>query len=304
MIDYGSSGDVQQVYDIWKKVFAFDDGGFTDYFFKHGFDIKTTLCLKEDNIIKSIGSYSSHNYMLNNRIVKASLIYGVATLEEYRHQGYMKQIMKAMLEVLGHRELVTFIQAYSPNLYTPYGFETIYYRKSYELLKSNTTSYSTNGCTKSFSGEELLRVYAKFASKFNGYMIRDEAYFNNYRQEVEAQNGYIIGVRDKNHQLKGYACIYDKKDHIEIEELVYLDIQSVLKIVSLALKLKDKVIMHSSSNEHLEKLFKSSKVETYDYTMAKINNYSLFNRLYECNVNSISEAFKLVNKPLMMIENH
>lgn len=304
MIDYANKEDLKEIYGIWKSIFAFDDRGYTDFFFKHDFDLENTLVLKDEKQIKAIATFSQHQYMLHHRLLKASMIYGVATLEPYRNQGCMNQLMTAIDAILSRQELMTFIQAYNPDLYKRYGYEVIYYRKRFELTQKNVPSYSTKGCTKEFSAIDLLKVYGRFASRFNGFMVRDEAYFANYMEEVKAQNGYIVAVKDRKNITNGYACIYDRGDHIEIDELVYLDIKSLLKLVNLALKLKGNLILHVSSGEQLERIFENAKKECYGYTLVKIHNYELFNRLYESNVRSIKEAFNLIDKPLMMIESH
>lgn len=302
MIDYAKKEDLKELYAIWKQVFAFDDGGYTDYLFKHDFKAEETLCIRNETEIMAIASFKHHAYMLHNRLIQGSMIYGVATLENYRHQGHMKKLMSLMHQVLGHRSLVTFIQAYTPALYEPFGFEVLYYRQKYELTSEQVQNVPTSGCTKDFTSLELVKMYGRFASRFTGYMVRDEVYYDNYIEEVKAQNGYIVAVKDAKGNLKGYATMYDRKTTVEIEEIVYFDISTLLKLVSLALRLKGKVTLHTTSSEHLSKIFKDVKCIPYAYTMAKINNYTLFNRLYECEVKTTKEAFDLSKKPLFMIE--
>ncbi|MFI3284823.1 MAG: GNAT family N-acetyltransferase, partial [Erysipelotrichaceae bacterium] len=192
MLRYAKEEERNKIYEIWKDIFSFDDQGYTDYFFQHQFNPNDTVIKEVEDKIVSIGSRTSHTYRLKNRLIKASMIYGIATLEQERGKGYMHEILTTMLDHLSHQELITFIQAYDPKKYEKYGFVMAYYKKEFTLTSSNVEKVSTNGCTKEIHPVDLLRAYGRFCSLFDGYQVRDEAYFENYINEVRAQNGDIV----------------------------------------------------------------------------------------------------------------
>ena len=99
------------VYGIWKQVFAGDDGGYTDYFFRTLYKPENTLVLKESGNIVSTLMRIPHSIMLAGHILETSMILGVATIPSYRKRGCMHELMNDVLDEVEHRELVTLIQA-------------------------------------------------------------------------------------------------------------------------------------------------------------------------------------------------
>lgn len=295
------SEDAKEIYQIWKDVFSFDDFGFTDYYFKHHFNPFTTYIIKEDQKVVSIGSFHKHVYKLNHRFIQASMIVGLATLEEYRHKGYMRAILETMLDHLASQELITFIQAYNPELYKPFGFEMVYYRKRYILTQQHIKSIDLKGVTTAIHYEDMLKVYAKFAKRFHGFMIRDYSYFKQLELQCKATNSQIVCVYEKG-LMKGYGILQQFEQHVLIEELIYLDLKTLYKILSLALKVKPKVELVVSKHEQLDRVF-NMEGELFGYTMARIHDYELFNQLFNSQVSSVQEAFALVDKPLFLREN-
>ncbi|MFI3284554.1 MAG: GNAT family N-acetyltransferase, partial [Erysipelotrichaceae bacterium] len=114
-------------------------------------------------------------------------------------------------------------------------------------------------------------------------------------------NGDIVACIDRK-QFQGYACLYDRGDCIVIDEIIYYDVKTLLKLINLALKIKPKVILHVSFAEPLERIFKQAPCKEYGYTMMRINNLDLFNRLYETNIHSTLEAIEGIKKPLFLKE--
>ena len=53
---------------------------------------------------------------------------------------------------------------------------------------------------------------------------------------------------------------------------------ALFKLLNLALQLKPEIILHTTQDEHLEKIIKDVTWQDYGFTMARINDYDLFNR--------------------------
>ena len=57
-----------------------------------------------------------------------------------------------------------------------------------------------------------------------------------------------------------------------------------------------------SQSEKLERLFPLTIPKKSAMTMARINNYELFNKLYNCKAHSPKEAFAMLKKPVFLNE--
>lgn len=301
MIERVLEEDKNEIRDIWDDIFGFDDGGYNNYYFDNVYDKGKHYCIRKDNKIANTLSVFYSPYMLNNRMIEVSMIVGVATLKEYRHQGLMKEMMKEVLDFLSYQNLVTMIQAYNPSLYIPYGFDILYHRKSYFITKDNYQITETRGISDTVNTEDMLKAYALFVKHFNGYKVRSVNDFELMIKKCEALGQKIMMVYDKG-RIKGYFIYELKEDKMIIDEAVYHDIKTLTKIISWALKHSDELELILSDNEDIEKVYGPLKSEIHDYTMVRINDYELLNKLYGTDVTNTKDGFELINKPLYMHE--
>jgi hypothetical protein len=303
MIQKSTLEDREKVYRLWKNVFSFDDGGSIDHYFEHIFKEENCYVIKNKEGIISTLCYNKHSLFLHGKRIKASLICGVATNYNYRHQGYMDRLMREVIEELEHQELITLIQAYSPNLYLKYGFEMVYYRKKYHLFPHQVAKCSLKGIEMDFSDEELVGLYNKFMSLFDGYYIREADYYENLRHELYAESGRMITYRNEDGVLEGYMVYYIDEEEIRIEEIQYLNSYAFIKLLNYCFDLKEEITVYVSQNELVELMVENYTPEQVGYMMARINDYELFRQLYGENVENVKEAFDISGKPLFIREN-
>ena len=302
MIKKATLEDKEKVYHLWKSVFAFDDGGSIDYYFNHIYQDNNCFVIKNKEGIISTLCYNKHSLFLNGKRLKASFICGVATSYSYRHQGYMHRLMQEVLDELAQQELITFIQAYSPGLYKKYGFEMIYTRKKYHLQPSQVIRCSLSGIEHTFTDEELVTLYNKFTSLFDGYYIRDIDYYRNFRNELNAESGRMITYRNEEGILEGYMVYYTANNEVRIEEIQYLNSLAFIKLLNYAFEINTDVTLFVSEREAIEMIVSDVYPERVGLMMARVNDYELFNKLYSVNVSSVQEAFDISNKPLFIRE--
>lgn len=301
MITKASGLDKQEVYQMWKTIFADDDNGYTDFYFK-------TYYRNEDTFVKKIGeevvgccSKHPHTIMLHDRLLRCSMIVGMAVKPTYRKRGIMHEMMKSIMDEIDHQELITMIQAYQPSLYEPFGFEKVYSRRYWTIHRQEVKKVKPEISTLMFP-KDCLKLYAEFVSRFNGFVVRDIAYFDSMLKEIEAENGKMIAYYN-DRKIEGYATLYLENGKVVLRECLYLTSTALLHMVNYALGLRPEILLHASSAENLSKLFPYSSYEEVGYTMVRLNNKELFNRLYNCNVNNAKEAMNLIDKPLYMHEN-
>lgn len=293
---------VKGIKDIWRICFTQEDMRYTDFFFQKMFKPNECWVYEIDDKPVSCLHKIPHDVMLNGRVLRASMILGVATLPKFQNRGYMHKLMDVCLDSCEHTELVTFIQAYNPALYEQFGFKMIYYRQVYKFTKENFDKYSVSGCLFNPSVNEMFKVYCSFVKRFNGFYVRNFDDFRRYIQEIKAQGGRICAYYDENHNIQGYVTLINEGIKVNVEECIYMNSKALLKLLTIALQQRDIVRLHVSDAENLNAIFKGVKPYRYGFTMARINDYELFNRLYRSSVTSVEEAFALSAKPLYLNE--
>lgn len=302
MIAIANIEQKDEIKALWKLGFPQEDVRYTEYYFKYLFKPENCYVNVVDGVIVSSLIRAPHTLMLHGQVLRTSMILGVVTHPKYRHQGYMKQLMNAVLDACEHTELVTLIQAYEPKLYTPFGFRMIYDRQVYTLKKADVKRTSVFGCSYTPSPLDLLKVYSAFIRRFDGFYPRDLDYFVKYKREIQAEGGKIVACYNEKDQIVGYATLLPDGQAYKVEELVYLDALTLLKLLNSALQEKDILHVHVSKSENLSKIFPKIQGEVYGSTMAKLNDAHLFSKLYEHKVTNVQEAFALGDKPLNLNE--
>ncbi len=303
MITKATAKDKEQIHALWKEAFSFDDGGYTKFFFDRYYKNEHAFVLKEDKQVLASMIKAPHWMMLHGKMIQASMISGAVTHPEHRSKGYFHQLMAAVLDECEHQELVTVIQAYDPELYKEFGFEEVYPRKQLLIKRQDVPQMSDSGMTYRLDYKNLVKVYSQFTAKFDGFMVRDEAYFRDLSFEVEAQGGKIVTCYDTQGEISGYAVLYLIDGILTIQEIVYLDSRALMKILNHCLQLRFECVVEVSEAELLEKLFPKAEVKHKSNLMVRINNKALFQRLYGCKVSGVHKAME-AEKPLWYNETH
>ncbi len=288
--------------EMWAVCFPQESVLYNDFFFRNYYSPKRTLIFSEDNRVKASLQRYPHEMMMNGRILQTSMIVGVATFPEHQGQGCMNKLMEKALDQIEHQELITWIQAYNPDLYKKFGFEMVIYHNELTITADQVKKISNKGCSYDVDSEAMMKLYASFVRHFNGFYIRDKAYFDTLKKSVEAQHGKVIAYYNDQGELEAYGILLPKKKEVVLEECIYLNTVALMKLVNLALQHRPTVRLHTSDTEGLSVLFPTAQTRKYGAAMARVNDIELFNRLYGTSISTVKEAFASSGKPLYLNE--
>lgn len=297
MIVRATASDKASLYKFWKEYFAFDDGGSIDFYFKTIFNPDDCFLIKDQNEIISALMAHKHTISLHNELIETSLISGVFTNEKYRGQGYMRRLLTTVLNELENQELITLIQAYDLELYQPYGFKPIYFKKACTLYKDENRLSEAKHISQHYQASELALVYKLFMERFTGYYVRNERDFKLYLEELAAENAQIIVYKEAE-TILGYAIYYEYFSYVNISEVVYLSKPALSNLVSYLFSKNNKLVVNVSQAENLERLFQANQIESSCFMLAKLNDSKMFNQLYQSSINDVLEAFLVSGLPL------
>lgn len=300
MLRYAQDGDYTEIKKIYNNYY--NDISYNDYYFNNLYNKEDVIVCNNEKEIMSIATRSKHIYMINNKPLKGSFIHGINTIKEYRNNGFNKRIINTIIDHAKHQELITFIKQDQYNINTKYGFEPIYNRVRYTINKHNNTMYDTSLCKTDNTSKELLNLYIEVMKRFNGYMIRDLKYYDNYLNIIKIKKGNIISIYQDN-KIVGYMSLIKNGQEIIIEECLYLNSNALLSLISFAFKLGQTIQLNLTPYEKVDNLFEYTNKEIYSDTLMRINDIKLFNKLYQIEANNAKEAMKILNKPLFIREN-
>lgn len=302
MIKRAEAENIDEIKELWAICFPDVDARYRDFFFKN-------ILKPEDCYIKTLEGKivatlvrNKHAYMFNSRVLQASMIMGICVHPDYRHRGYMHEMMDLILDACEHSELLTLIQSEHPEGYEPFGFRTIYDRMQFQIERKDVKRITNFGCAYDPSPIDLLKVYSAFIKRFNGFYTRDLEDFVNYKKEIKAVGGKFVAYYNGKDQIQGYAAMIPEGNQLRVEEIVYLDSMSLIKLCNAALQEKKIVNLYVSKAEDLSLIFPDALKKEYPSTMVRLNDAKLFSKVFRKKVNTVEEAFALSHKPLNLNE--
>lgn len=295
--------DERLIYTWWKEIFAFDDGGYTDYYFQNLYPQAKTFVLADEND-ELISCLNVHPKVLliNGQRFRASMIVGIFTVPKHQHQGHMHTLLNGVLKILSATELFTLIQAYEDGVYAPFGFEDAYFRRQFILDQKVLPVMSASGVSTVEDPAAMKRLYDNFITHFNGSALRTLTQFKDLIEEVKAQKGRIL-MFTQDQTLKAYALVYPHASHIDIDEIVYTDTRSLMTLLSALGNSNPRLLLRVSQAEDLNRLLPNSPMELKPYTALRINDIALFNNHFKLNVKNTKEALHAFKAPFWIREN-
>lgn len=302
MIREARKDDKSEVYDVWKHAYPNHSRAYLNFYFKHIFDQGICIVKERDRRIVSSLQINEHVLKFHNQHLLVGYIAGVGTLPDYRRKGCMREIMESALDEEAHNHLITLIEAFNPRVYEPFGFETIYYHKFYSIRHEFLEKACTNHLVYSADPKELLLIYQNFVEFFDGSYVRDEQYYILLIKALITDQKKLIVYRDEYKHVKGYLVCQKMKNDVVVREAIYLESAVLIEMLKGALGQHEEILVEVSQSEKLEKIFPLTIPKKQPFIMARINNYDLFNKLFNSNVETVSQAYALNKKPLWLHE--
>ena len=300
MVVQPKKSDKQQLYNLWKTIFAYADGGSINYFFNEQYSAEDFYLIKdakEDLIVAGLLRDQKKLY-LNGHLFAVSILDNLFTLYKYRNQGIMNSLLKSVIKELEYSELFTLIKTSKAKDFTQLGFETIYYKKRYFIKREDLFNVDGYSISKDFRIKELVLVYKDFTSRFNGYLIRDEESFANYISMLKASGKEVFVTRNKNKEIFGYMVYNYVASELVVLELIYLDSTALLTLLNQAMGMNAYIYVDVSEGENLDRVFPKLTYEIIDYMMIRINDKKLFKRMFDVETTSMKSILKYNRKPL------
>ena len=300
MIRNAISQDRKTIYDLHSSKVSVDRYDDMEFYFSRLFDVSNVIVNDLNSHVVSSIQVNYHGMILNDTRIVVSTLFGAITQDD--DPQYFRPLLEDVLDEVSRKTLVSLLITKKPKEYLPYGFESIYKRKTYNISRDDLRNRSFDGVGKAFDLPELEAVYRKFTSHFNGYYERDMEYWGKAFRQYQFLRSNIVVYRSDEGVVEGYMVYNITQQKVYVDEIVYLNGTALIRLLCYALKYKTKAEVTVSEGENLNIAIPKIKASVKTVMMARINDYALFNRLYQCDVRKVPDGFKLGGKPLYINE--
>lgn len=267
-----------------------------DYYFNG--DLDNYYVLIEDDQLISCLEVLTQELVLHERVIDTSLIKNLFTVPEKQGQGYMKYLLNRVLMEREKLEMVTLLYCEEASDFKAFGFEPVYHQNEYTITRSMLGPLDSRGVRLNVELADLLSLYQFYTSYFNGYFVRNEAYYNRRTEELSQLGGRYIGVYNQGGDLRASLRMIEKGHIAHVDELIYKDTVSILKLIGFLLSQFQTVKVSTTLVEDLRKIIPEAKVERTASMVARLNSPQLFERLYNVKVKTSDSAFNAFGRPL------
>jgi GNAT superfamily N-acetyltransferase len=209
------------LYELYRM--SFDDSvDYVDYFFLRQARLdRTSVVVKDQQVVSGLHLVTK-TMRFNHQDWDCPFVVGAATHPDYRHQGFMRDVMKQTFERL-YQEGTALVSLYpvDQKIYT--SFEFVPYVFSQPL----TTRKESVECSleQTVSAEKLRTIYDETMANQEGYIVRDLAFWHEHMNRL-AQDGHDFYLMNAGKETMGYVAF--KEDAVE-EVLVKTPVLPVIK---------------------------------------------------------------------------
>jgi hypothetical protein len=170
--------------------------------------------------------------------------------------------------------------------------------QSVNLSKSMIEPLSFSMVTFELPLELVAQAYHKFMNRFDSTLIRNIEDFNlpthshtfKRKRAGILHEGRVLGYMD--YELTPYG--------VDIREMVYEDIDTLIRCLSFASSLHHHILLHTSSAERLEKLFPQANISKKVESWMVLHHPSLCSELFKQSISESDDLARVLQKPLMM----
>lgn len=301
MLVKAAAKNKNEIYRLWKMLFSSNNSGSIDFFFKHYYDQGQTYLIKEGEEIISGVCVLHHPIALLDRVIKISYFVGIFTVEENNPKGAIEELLQQVIKIEGNQTLVSIMRPHYPQVAESLGFIPLVHHQIVWLNANMMSPVSTMNVTYQIDDNQLLDAYTRFTQYFDGYKIRTKEDFVSLKKEVQAQHGKLVGYVE-NDKLLGYMVYLLHDKQIEILEIIYFDVDTLMRLLYFASNMNHYIKVHISTQENWKKIFPKATIDTEVFVVGKINDMQLFNDCFSSTLYLSDEIVNLLTKPLFFSE--
>lgn len=161
---------------------------------------------------------------LHGKILEMGGIAGVATWPENRRKGHVAQLLKhALQEMKNQGQGLSFLHPFLVPFYRKYGWEVFAEYKRYHIQADQLpprVEYEGKIVRDVTDIATLDGLYQSFASRYNGTLVRDEAW---WKRSVLSEDGHTAVYYSPEGEPQGYVLYENKDKELICDEFVYLN---------------------------------------------------------------------------------
>ena len=220
---------------LYKEIFSEDSDSFVDYYYNNKvIDNKILTKCVNDQVVAML-HMNPYEIMIDGRKHYCYYLVAVATKEEYRHRGYMRELMNQAVAIAEMEETsYIYLMPANPDIYRPFGFEFITEPMRSQVIveieewehwkdsQSGTLFINAENCEELVP--QLLEQMVQFAmhylqKQYDCYTCPSVSHYEDLFAQAISEDGGLCILYDEKMKIKAF-CFYYKGKEVELFEVL------------------------------------------------------------------------------------
>ncbi|MGB8452289.1 MAG: GNAT family N-acetyltransferase [Anaerocolumna sp.] len=212
----------KELYALWQECFG-DTQSYTDFYFKWKVKDNRILTIYKQERLSAMLHLNPYIIMVGGKPEPLNYIVGVATRQQDRRQGLMKELLCASLcQMYDEHMPFTYLMPAAEAIYLPFGFRIVYEQDSWKQQMSresqinnkdesihDTAAEEINIDILESTDEKKLAELTDFTNlylmeNYDIYTVRSPYYYKRLIYEMESAKGRVLLCR-RNENIIGYV---------------------------------------------------------------------------------------------------
>lgn len=242
-IRYLEQNEKEKSRRLYETSFPEDSEEFVDYYYTEKCADNQILVMEEYDEVISMIHLNPFTVSLYGNQSKVHYIVAVATHEDYRMQGYMRQLMeRVFLDMYEAGEPFTFLTPASPDYYYSCGFE--YWESQIQLHQDQDGIWNGKQRIRAAVEADCAQMAAfsneTLKEQFDLFVVKDEAYYSRLIKEQECDGGHVLVIKESDEE--SFVHEIDEEDNGNVSGIFCLN-------RGLGMYIREPIMAHSCSEE-------------------------------------------------------
>ena len=216
---------------LWEEIFTEDTPEFLDYYYSIKIKNNEIYVIEDDGEIVSMLHLNPYEMRIGDKLFQTHYIVAVATKENYRKRGLMRQLLNYALQVMTDRgEPFTFLMPADEAIYKPFGFEFVYKQRQNKVVGKCSCDEKLEMISATEKDCQMIADFSnQMLQEYDVVTWRDSGYYETLLLELASENGGIL-LAKRDGEIEGifcYACTSEEDKHFVIREPIFQNEQDL-----------------------------------------------------------------------------
>lgn len=218
MIRYLGQEEKEKSKELWRQAFPEESEAYTEFYYRQAVRDNQILAEEEGGRVISMLHRNPYRMQIRDTVWPVCYIVGVATRQDHRRRGLMRNLMVRCLQDLHKEEIpMAYLMPADRAYYTPFAFTDITYHDFYRGNPEDAGEYMT---ADSMAPEETAEYCNRIlACWYEAYTLWDASYCVRRRQELKSEGG-DMGFLCQAGKRRGVISYVPDGDGYEIQEIL------------------------------------------------------------------------------------